>query len=92
MPTIHGHADQIRTSNKPWKGTDCTTHGSSRVRSESENERRQPNLGGFFLDDGVSADDLGSQTEQLSESARLMAGSHPDLHCLQKEDAAYSDN
>ena len=94
MPTIHGHTDQIKTLQQAMEG-DRLHHAWIFSGPVGVGKRTAATeLGRILLDDGVSADDLGSQPPALlSESgALLMAGSHPDLHCLQKEDAAYSDN
>ena len=94
MTVIHGHADQIRTLQNAMEG-DRLHHAWIFSGPVGVGKRTAAmELGRILLDDAVSADDLGTAPPALlSECGSLLvAGSHPDLHCLQKEDAAYSNN
>jgi len=94
MTVIHGHADQIRTLQNATGG-DRLHHAWIFSGPVGVGKRTTAmELGRVLLDDSISGEDLGRPDPVLlSESGALLAGdSHPDLHCLRKEDAAYSDN
>ena len=94
MTVIHGHTEQIRTLQDAMGG-DRLHHAWIFSGPVGVGKRTVAmELGRVLLDDAVSGGELGQpDPASPSESGTLLAGdSHPDLHCLRKEDAAYSDN
>jgi len=94
MACIHGH-DEALESLQNALGSDRLHHawifsGPAGVgkRTVAEDFAR------VLLDEAADVVSLGrDETALLSEAGQLLAaGTHPDLHMLRKEDAAYSDN
>jgi len=94
MTRIHGH-DQALKSLRDALGSDRLHHAWIFSGPAGVGKRTVAvNFASVLLDEAAKATNLGQAEDAiLSEAGQLLAaGTHPDLHVLRKEDAAYSDN